>query len=276
MVHISDAPEPRPKTAERQQQRELAAYTDVVGAKYLALHMFPEFVVHGRFAKNRPSLATLFCCAGSQFHYSDANWTVMLKLMAKKWRAVQEQAPSPLQTELQEADEREGEDAVISVLDAALKASLGTSLMSPTQTLSQDDASLLGTYLHETALPHLVDHLLATDPVMYTASLSETFHAFGVNMRYLGHVLGLLQSERDGTAVPIACEVVEREILVRSAVYAIRAVLCCASPGEVAGAAATLLNELFFGTTTGLDDSSDGPVSGPNRPSFAVRDKICP
>lgn len=132
----------------------------------------------------------------------------------------------------------------------------------------------IAVYIKSVALPRLVDHLVGNmdDTPLESGSISELFHAFGVNMRYLGCVLSsvkerllmrhreyLLQKPVDveqneePMEYPLLVEVLERELLTRCVTYKFNSILVKYPMGNLAEVTAYLFNVLISPPTATIN-----------------------
>lgn len=124
----------------------------------------------------------------------------------------------------------------------------------------------LATYVRKVALPRLVDHLVGSsdDAPLESGFISRLFHAFGLNMRYLGMVIAKVKKrigraqqrfverieDADGLAnnteeFPLLVESLERDLLARCVTYQFNRFLVHSTVGDLGEVTAYLFNLLI-------------------------------
>ena len=100
----------------------------------------------------------------------------------------------------------------------------GITLADPADEIAKDEALVkdVARYLVEEQLPFLVNELKQGDSVpIDSQSLTELLHRNGVNMRYLGRMLKLIESSSSNEHKHLR-HLIEREIVLRSAKHVFR------------------------------------------------------
>lgn len=120
---------------------------------------------------------------------------------------------------------------------------------------------MLAWYVRDVALQRLTDHLAANafGVCVESSELALLFHAFGVNMRYLGVVVARLneqQQEKDSEHSSFIVECLERDILCRCMAYFVNTIMSQFPVGALGSVAAHLLNLVFAAPGTSFDYSS--------------------